>query len=76
MNEISNLLETLEPGEDLTRRSFRGLGNTVVDVVRDSQWIRLPSVILLEGDIVRIRPGKWLPSIAEGLTCHYKGVQV
>lgn len=69
---MHEILEKLDPeGEDLRHLNYRDLSHTVVEVNRDNNWVHLPSIVLVAGDLVRIRPGKHLPCEAVGLSGHY-----
>ena len=71
MKDIKKLIKQMDSGEDLTHRSYRSHNDTMVEVLRDNKWAKLPCTVLLEGDIVKAKPGGWFPAGAEGLTGHY-----
>ncbi|CAG9331837.1 unnamed protein product [Blepharisma stoltei] len=76
MKDIEELLKNLKEGEDLTHRSYRSMDYNIINVYRDKTWVKLPGIVLLEGDIVSAIPGNTLPAEAEGLDYHYKGITV
>lgn len=76
MKDIEDLLKNLKECEDLTHRSFRSMDYNNVTVLRDNKWVKLPGMVLLEGDIVSVIPGNTLPAEALGLNYHYKNILV
>ncbi|OMJ93284.1 hypothetical protein SteCoe_3744 [Stentor coeruleus] len=72
INKIYNLVSEIREGEDMSDMTLRYMNDTIVEVCRDGNWVKLPSVILLEGDLVALRPGMYLPAEAYGLDGHFK----
>jgi len=74
INRLEALLTSQEEGERLSDLDYRGRNDTLVDVFRDMKWVRLPSVVLVEADIVRLKPGELLPCRARGIKGRGEGV--
>ena len=74
IDRLEALLTTQEEGERLRDLDYRGRNDTLVDVFRDMKWVRLPSVVLVEADIVRLKPGELLPCRARGIKGRGEGV--
>lgn len=73
INKIKSLVKKIEGGEDMSDVTLRDMNNTISEVFRDQVWVKLPSVVLLEGDLVALRPGMFLPAQAVGVEGVYQG---
>jgi hypothetical protein len=72
INKIQDLVKEIREGEDLSHITLRAMNNTLAEVFRDNNWVKLPSIVLVEGDLVALRPGMFLPVDAYGLDGHYQ----
>ena len=74
IKKIHSLVIEQREGEDMSDVTLRGMNNTLSQVFRDKAWVKLPSVVLLEGDLVALRPGMFLPADAIGVDRQYKSI--
>ena len=72
IKKMYNLVNEIKDSEDMSHITFRTMNNTIAEVYRDNVWVKLPAVVLLEGDLVALRPGMFLPADACGVDGHYK----
>ena len=64
IDRILNLIDEWHDGEDMSDINLRTMNYTLADVNRDGKWVKLPSVVLVTGDLVRLYPGMSLPAPA------------
>ena len=67
IRKILKLLKNLQEGEDMSSVNLRTMNYTLVEVLRDRKWVKLPALVLVQGDIVLLKSGLFLPAPALGL---------